>query len=260
MYDAFDNTTTLPAADAEGHEIKSTYYVSNQTATTTQSGKTITDNVDPDARSREVVTEEGESKSNAVNHYPAPGEAVSWTNEGTEKYTRDIPGIDGTLSAVEQNGLAPVLQLHDMQGNIVATAALSETETKPLSTYNSTEFGVPTTGSPPKYSWLGATGVRTEFASGATASGGAGYVPRLGRPLQTQPIEPPGVPMGDAWSSGPYTGPTGKLDRSIGCCLGRRSVHTRSSTTARSGRSRSRSRGRSGRKRCRSGIARRSQR
>ncbi len=207
VYDAFGNTTTLPAAAAEGHEIKSTYYVSNQTQSATQSGKTITYNLDPDGRSREVITEEGEVKSTAVNHYPGPGEAVSWTSEGAEKYTRNIPGIDGTLGAVEQNGLAPVLQLHDMQGNVVATAALSETETKVLSSYNSTEFGVPTTGSPPKYSWLGAAGVRTEFASGATASGGAGYVPRLGRPLQTQPIDPPGVMQEGAWTSGPYPGP-----------------------------------------------------
>jgi YD repeat-containing protein len=207
VIDTFGNVTTLPAADAEGHEVKSTYYVSNQTHSANQSGKTITYNLDPDARSREVITEEGESKSTAVNHYPGPGEAVSWTSEGAEKYTRNIPGIDGTLSAVEQNGLAPILQLHDMEGNIVATAALSEAETKLLSTYNSTEFGVPTTSTPPKYSWLGATGVRTEFASGTTASNGGGYVPRLGQPLQTQPIYPPGVAPGGAWASGPYRGP-----------------------------------------------------
>jgi YD repeat-containing protein len=208
VYDAFGNTTTLPAADAEGHEVKSSYYVSNQTHSTTQSGKTITYNLDPLARSREVLSEEGESKSTAVNHYPGPGEAVSWAAEGGEKYTRNIPGIDGTLSAVEQSGLAPVLQLHDLQGDVVATAALSETETKVLSTYNSTEFGVPTTSTPPKYSWLGATGVRTEFASGTTASGGAGYVPKLGRPLQTQPINPPAFPSGGSWIGGPYSGPS----------------------------------------------------
>jgi YD repeat-containing protein len=207
VYDAFGNTTTLPAADAEGHEIKSTYYASNQTHSATQSGKTITYNLDPDARSREIVTEEGEGKTTAVNHYPGPGEAVSWTGEGGEKYTRNIPGVDGTLTAVEQNGLAPVLQLHDLQGDIVATAALSETETKVLSSYNSTEFGVPTTGTPPKYSWLGAAGVRTEFSSGTTASGGAGYVPRLGRPLQTQPIDPPAVASIGSWVGGPYGGP-----------------------------------------------------
>ncbi|HEX3691976.1 MAG TPA: 6-bladed beta-propeller [Solirubrobacteraceae bacterium] len=207
VFDAFGNATTLPAADAEGHEVKSTYYVSNQTHSASQNGKTITYNLDPDGRSREVTSEEGETKTSVTNHYPGPGEAVSWTSEGGEKYTRDIPGVDGALGAVEQNGLAPVLQLHDLQGNVVAAAALAETETKVLSSYNSTEFGVPTTGTPPKYSWLGATGLKTEFASGATATDGAGYVPILGRPLQTQPIEPPGVVQAGEWISGPYPGP-----------------------------------------------------
>jgi YD repeat-containing protein len=203
-YDAFGNTTALSAADAEGHEIKSSYYVSSQTRSTAQNGKTITYNLDPDARSREILTEEGASKTSVINHYPGPGGSIAWSDEGTGKYTRNIPGIDGALSAVEKSGGTPVLQLHDLQGNIIATAALSETETKVLSTYNSTEFGVPVNGTPPtKYSWLGASGVSPEFASGATASGGAGYVPQLGRPLQTQAIVPPGAAPDGAYIS-PY--------------------------------------------------------
>lgn len=193
-YDAFGNTLTLPTADSGGHEIKSTYYVSNQTHSTAQNGKTITYELDPNARSREIVTEEGASKTAVINHYPGPGAAVAWCGEGGEKYTRNVPGIDGALSAVEKNGEAPVLQLHDLQGNIVATAAVSGTETKVLSTYNSTEFGVPVNGTPPtKYSWLGATGVSAELSSGASAASGAGYVPQLGQPLQTQAIVPPGA-------------------------------------------------------------------
>jgi YD repeat-containing protein len=192
-YDAFGNTTTLPAIDAGGHEIKSSFYASSETHTTIQNGKTITYNLDPGARVDEVATEEGATKASVVNHFAGPGEAVSWSSEGGEKYTRDIPGIDGALSAVEQNGSTPVLQVHDLLGDIVATAALSESEAKLLSTYTSTEFGVPTTSNPPKYSWLGAAGVASEFASGTNASTGVGYVPQLGRPLQTQPITPPGA-------------------------------------------------------------------
>ncbi len=202
-YDAFGNITTLPATDAGGHEIKSTYYVSGQTHSAIQNGKTNTYNLDPDARVGEAVSEEGATKTTAVNHYPGPGEAVAWSNEGGEKYTRNIPGIDGALSAVEQNGSTPVLQLHDLVGDIVATAALSESEAKLLSTYASTEFGVPSTSNPPKYSWLGAAGVATEFASGANASAGVGYVPQLGRALQTQPITPPGASPDGSYIS-PY--------------------------------------------------------
>jgi YD repeat-containing protein len=196
-FDVFGNATAVPAVDAGGHEMTSTYFVSNQAHSTTQNGETITYSLDPESRSREVVSV-GTTNSTAINHYPAAGEAVSWVNEGGEAWTRNIPGIDGALTATQKNGGTPVLQVHDLQGNIVATAALSETETKLLSIYNSTEFGVQANGAPPsKYSWLGAGGFSAEFSSGASASKGAAYVPQLGKVLQTQAIVPPGaVPNG----------------------------------------------------------------
>lgn len=85
------------------------------------------------------------------------------------------------------------------------------TETKLLSTYNSTEFGVPTTGSPPKYSWLGADGVASELTStGVITQSGSSYVPELGRPLQTGSIASPGSFPNGAASVGvieaPYLG------------------------------------------------------
>ena len=89
-----------------------------------------------------------------------------------------------------------MLQLHDLQGDIVATASVSEGETKLLSTYNSTEFGVPNEGkTPPKYAWLGATGMSTEtsFGSGVATQSGASYVPQVARDLQTAPVVPPGA-------------------------------------------------------------------
>jgi hypothetical protein len=52
-----------------------------------------------------------------------------------------------------------VLQLRDLEGNIVGAVEDNHTVTKLASTYNSTEFGVPTEGkTPPKYAWLGAAG------------------------------------------------------------------------------------------------------
>jgi sugar lactone lactonase YvrE len=192
-YETFGNQTKIPATDAEGHEITATFYVDNQTHTQTQNGETLTYNTDPEGRNREIEST-GTTNSKTINHYPGPGEAISWASEGAEKWTRNVPGIDGTLSATQHNSETAVLQLHDLQGNIIATAALSETETKLLTTYNSTEYGVPTNGTPPKYSWLGAVGLTTELPSGATASRGASYVPQLGKPLQTQPVVPPGAP------------------------------------------------------------------
>jgi hypothetical protein len=157
----------------------------------------------PAGRTEKTISE-GTTKATVVNHYPGPGEAISWICEENAKeceegkaakWTRDIPGIDGSLAATQHDSEAAVLQLHDLQGNIVATAAVSETETKLLTTYNPTEFGVPVNGTPPtKYSWLGASGYTAEQSSGAANPGGGSYVPQLGRPLQTEPTVPPGSP------------------------------------------------------------------
>ncbi len=197
-YEALGNTTKLPAADAGEHAITSTYYVDNQVATQEQN-KTLDSYVyDPGGRTMETSSENTETKvlTKTVSHYAGAGEAVTWTSEGTEKWTRNIPGIDGTLCAVQTSTSEPTLQLHDLQGNIVATASLSEGATEPLSKYNSTEFGVPSEGkTPPKYAWLGATGLSTEtaFGTGIATKGGASYVPQVARDLQTAPVIPPGA-------------------------------------------------------------------
>jgi RHS repeat-associated protein len=59
---------------------------------------------------------------------------------------------------------------------------------KLLSTTDSSEFGVPTTGTPAKYSWLGGEQQPTELPSGVIAMGARSYVPQLGRFLQADPI------------------------------------------------------------------------
>jgi len=203
-YDQLGNTTKLPAADAGGHELITEYYVDGQVQRQAQNGQTNTYYLDPSGRIRKNQAE-GTIKLVTINHYAGPGEALTWKceeeptkkeceEEKPTKWTRLIPGIDGTLCATQTNSEAPVLQLHDLEGNVVATAADSETETKLLSTYNSTEFGVQVNGPPPtKYSWLGATGVSSELSSGALVAGTVAYQPQLARQLQTQPVTPPGA-------------------------------------------------------------------
>ncbi len=196
-YDAFGNTTSLPASDANGHELKSSYYVDNAIATQEQEGKTIAYRYDPSGRTLETLASGSPAK---ILHYADPGGGTTWTTEG-ETWTRDIPGIDGTLCAIASSSATPILQLHDLQGNTVATASISETLTKPLSTYNSTEFGVPQPGTNvPKYAWLGAGGISTELpSSGVVTTDASSYVPEIGRSLQTEPVAPPGAfPNGTA--------------------------------------------------------------
>jgi hypothetical protein len=196
-YETFGNTTTLPASDANGHELTSEYYVDNQIATQKQNEETIKYVYDPAGRTMETTSEnkETKAKTTAISHYPGPGGALTWTNEGSEKWSRNIPGIGGSLVAIQKSGEQPILQLRDLQGNIVATAALSETETKLLSTYNSTEFGVPQSGTTaPPYSWLGALDISSELpTSGTVTTGASSYEPEIGRPLQTEPTASPGA-------------------------------------------------------------------
>lgn len=195
-YETFGDTTKLPVPDAGEHELTSSYYVDGQIASQTQNGETINYSYDPTGRPRERVST-GKTAATVISHYAAPGEALTWISEEEgKKWTRNIPGVDGALDAVQVNGEMPILQIHDLQGNIVGTASLSETETKLLFTYNSTEFGVPQPGTtPPKYAWLGASGLTTEsgLASGVATTGGTSYVPQIAKNLQTVPVISPGA-------------------------------------------------------------------
>jgi streptogramin lyase len=211
-YDPLGNVTKLPAGDAEGHALESAFYVDNAVATQTQNGVTNNYYMDPNGRVRETIT--GAKK--IITHYDGAGEAVAWTCEGAEKgekcesakWTRNIPGIDGALTAIQNGtgtaGETPILQLHDLQGDVVATIKDKTGETKLESTYNSTEFGVPNGGKePPKFAWLGAGGVEKSLASGVITEGATSYVPQTGRALQSEEVAPPGLPDGSG-AGAPY--------------------------------------------------------
>ncbi len=192
-YEAFGNTTVLPASDAGGTALTTSYYVDNQVYKQTQGATTVEYLTDPEARTRETITISGVETATSINHYDGSGSALAWTfAPATGKWTRDIPGIDGALTATQTAGTAPALLLHDLQGNVVAEASVSETETKLLKTYNSTEYGVPSKKeAPPKYAWLGAVGLASELPSGIITQDGSTYVPQTGLPLQTEAPELP---------------------------------------------------------------------
>jgi RHS repeat-associated protein len=187
-YDAFGDITKLPAADAGGSELTSAFYVDETLASQSQAGETIGYYLDPAGRTRQRVAT-GTTNSTTTLHYSGEGRAPSWTEDTLGKWTRNIPGLEGGLAAVQSNGEAPVLQIEDLQGNIVGTASLSETATGLLSKSYSTEYGVPRTSSPAKYSWMGGEALATELPSGIVAMGARSYVPEIGRFLQPDPIE-----------------------------------------------------------------------
>jgi RHS repeat-associated protein len=187
-YNEFGDITALPAADAGGSELTSTYYTDNQLASQTQNGQTIGYSLDPAGRMLETVAT-GKKVANTTLHYAGPGASSAWSENASGETSRNIPGLGGGLAAIQNNAEAPVLQLANLHGDIVATAYLSETATELASKISEpTEFGVPTTSAPPKYSWLGALELPTELPSGVIAMGARSYVTELGAFLQPDPI------------------------------------------------------------------------
>jgi streptogramin lyase len=196
-YDPLGNIAKLPAADAEGHELKTTFYVDNAVATQEQNEERNVYTLDPEGRVTQTVST-GKTASSVKSYYDSAGDAVAWTEEvESKKWTRNIPSLDGTMAAIEVEGATAILQLHDLQGNIVATIKDKVGETELLSKYNSTEFGVPNHGKEaPKFAWLGAGGIASSLPSGVITYGATSYVPQTGRILQSEEVEPPGVPGG----------------------------------------------------------------
>ena len=203
-YDALGDMTKIPALDAGGKAITSSFYVDNQVDTQEQNEKSIAYVYDPAGRTMIAKAKQGSSATRTISHYDGPGESVTWTCEEEEgkteceegkaaKWTRDIPGIDGEFDAIQTSGGTPVLQLHDLQGNVVATVEDSATATELLTKQNSTEYGVSPTGKTPKYGWLGASGAESELETGVITEAGGTYVPQLARALQTETPIPPGA-------------------------------------------------------------------
>jgi RHS repeat-associated protein len=208
-YNAFGNIKTLSAADAGGYELSSNFFTNSHLASQTQHGETIGYQLDPARRVSEVVST-GNVVATVTNHYAGGMETPVWTSELSAQWTRYIQGLGSGLSAIQHNGETPVLQLTDLKGNIVATAAESETETKLLGTNRTTEYGVPTTEAPAKYSWLGSHELPTELPSGVVGMGARSYVPQIVRFLQVDP-QPGGSANAYAYT---YGDPVDSIDPS----------------------------------------------
>ncbi len=187
-YDAFGDITKLPAGDAGGAELTSTFYADGTLASQTQSGETIGYHLDPEGRPRQAIAT-GKTSSTITMHYAEGSNVPAWSEETSGHWTRNIPGLEGGIVATQAAGETPVLQIQDLHGSLVGTASLSETATSLLTKGDSTEYGVPRADSPPKYSWLGALGLSSEFPTGIIAMGARSYVPEIGRFLQPDPIE-----------------------------------------------------------------------
>jgi RHS repeat-associated protein len=190
-YDNFGRITSLPALFAGGEVLSTTYYSTDMIASQTQG--TITNNYQLDSSLRQRARlQSGGLEGTEIFHYDGSGDTPSWTELGST-WTRNIPGLGGDLAGIQDSGSGVTLRLSNLHGDFVATAALDPAETELLAISRFDEFGVPVSGTPGRFGWLGSKGRRTELASGVVQMGARSYVPQLGRFLS-----PDSVPGGSA--------------------------------------------------------------
>jgi RHS repeat-associated protein len=186
-YDAFGRTLSLPAADAGGHALTTTYYSSDVIATQAQNGFTNSYELDATGRQRSRLQGGGGLEGTEVFHYDGSTDGLAWSERGAA-WSRPIAGIDGELVANQESGSGVTFDLTNLQGDVVATAEPSPTATKLKATYRFDEFGEPQSGSAGRWGWLGGRRRRTELASGVIQMGARSYVPQLGRFLSPDPV------------------------------------------------------------------------
>jgi RHS repeat-associated protein len=196
-YDNLGRITSLSSAYSGGGKLTTGYYVNDLTHTQSQGGVTNTYGLDAAMRQRERIKTGGSEEGTEIYHYAGGSDSPAWTEEsyGEEtSWTRNISALGNGLGAMETSSGEVTLQLADMHGDIIATAALNPTETKLLSSQRFDEFGNPEQsgsleGGNAEYGWLGAKGRRTQLASGVVQMGVRSYVPSLGRFLSPDPVK-----------------------------------------------------------------------
>ncbi|HEX2057383.1 MAG TPA: RHS repeat-associated core domain-containing protein, partial [Actinomycetota bacterium] len=188
-YDAFGRTMTVPARNANGGTLTSTYYVNDLVRSQTQDGRTNTYALDPLRRER-VKTVSGTSSRTETSHYADDSDAPAWTQDaGTLRWRRYVSGIGGDLVAIVDSTSGVTLQLTNLHGDVVGEATIGSGGSAVLgATFETDEFGVPKTNDGRTYGWLGAKERSKELPSGVVQMGVRSYVPTLGRFLQVDPV------------------------------------------------------------------------
>jgi RHS repeat-associated protein len=186
VYDSWGRITKLPAADAGGQELVTSYFSTDMVATQSQNGVTNSFELDGSLRQRSRL-QAGGLEGTEVFHYDGGSDAPAWTERGST-WTRNVVGIGGELVAVQESASGVKLQLTNLHGDVVATASPNPEETKLLASFSYDEFGNPTGGTAGRFGWLGGKSRRTELASGVIQMGARSYVPALGRFLSPDPV------------------------------------------------------------------------
>jgi RHS repeat-associated protein len=187
VYDNFGRIISLPAADAGGNSLTTTYFGNDMIASQSQGGVTNSFQLDASLRQRSRLQGSAGLEGTEVFHYNNPGDSPTWTERGSV-WTRNIVGIGGELAALQESGKEISLPLTNLHGDVVATAAINPAVTALKGTFAYDEFGNPASGSAGRFGWLGELQRPTELPSGILQMGARSYVPAIGRFLSGDPI------------------------------------------------------------------------
>lgn len=185
-YDKFGRITTLPAGDAGGSTLYTSYFSNDMVESQTQGGVENSFQLDASGRQRQRL-QAGGLQGTEVFHYAGASDSPAWTVRGAS-WSRNVAGIAGELAAVQDSASGVALQLTNLHGDVVGTASLSQSATKPTAMFEFDEFGNPKQAGSMRFGWLGGKQRRTELASGVIQMGARSYVPALGRFLTPDPI------------------------------------------------------------------------
>jgi RHS repeat-associated protein len=189
VYDNFGRIKSLPAADAGGGTLTTSYYSNEMVQSQTQDGVTNSYQLDAAMRPRLLErTKSGKALPAEVFHYAGATDSPAWT-ETSEGWIRNIEGIGGELAAMQNSSTGVSLQLNNLQGDIVATASLDPNATALTASFEFDEFGNPKQSTTPRFGWLGGKQRRAELPSGVIQMGVRSYVPTIGRFISTDPVE-----------------------------------------------------------------------
>jgi RHS repeat-associated protein len=186
VYDDFGRIKALPASFAGGKALSTNYFSTDMVAEQSQNGVTNTFQLDALGRQRQRL-QAGGLEGTEVFHYAGASDSPAWTARGSS-WTRNVAGIAGELAAVQDSSSGMALQLTNLHGDVIGTASLSQSATKPTATFEFDEFGNPKQAGSMRFGWLGGKQRRTELASGVIQMGARSYVPTLGRFLTPDPI------------------------------------------------------------------------
>lgn len=186
-YDAFGRTLTVPSAQVDGKgNLTIGYFANDMVASLTQGSTTRTFTLDPIGRIRSMTSASGTT----VNHYTGPGDTPAWITEADGSWTRNVAGLGG-LAATVSSTKGVILQLNNLHGDVVATAANDASATGVTAYFEQTEYGAARSENitnPSRYGWLGVAQRSIDSLAGLVLMGVRLYNPATGRFLQVDPV------------------------------------------------------------------------